>query len=300
VTTSRDSFVERGNAYARDGLFREAVDAYEKSLAQNPNDAIAHRNLGIVLVRSGDYKSAVNHLERVIARFENNFETNFYLAEAYRGQDQYTEAIFRYQNASRVRPSEAKVLKALAWSHFKVRNYGEALAMARKLKAIAPKDEQSSIILARTLLKLRRVDEALELVNDVKRVARAESLPFIQSVEGDVLYEMGRKSEATIAYRAALRDQPLLAGALLGLGRCLLDEGKPVGAITAMERAVRIRPKLPEAHYYLGRLYEKTDPQKAIRYFQYFKKQAAADPEFLQRMAEVDRSLTQLSAPPRR
>ena len=113
------------------------------------------------------------------------------------------------------------------------------------------------------------------------------SRAFFNSVEGDILYELGDGKNAEKMYRDALKDQPLLAGALLGLGKVMLDANKTKLAISYMERAVRVRPRLTEAHYLLAKAYEPTDKEKALKYYQYFRKQASADPEFIAKLNEV-------------
>lgn len=294
ATTSQRNHIAVGNQYAKDGLLREATDAYKKALAQTPNNATAHRNLGMVLVKIGDYKAAARHLEKAMRRYERDFDANFYLGEAYRAQDKYAEAIFRYKKSLKLRDADPRALKPLAWSYFKIRYYSEALSIARQLQKVASDDDQTGIILSRTLLKLKRTKEALATLRVAKKKIERASRPFYNSVEGDILYEQGDIAGADSAYREALKDQPLLAGALLGLGRCMLDEGKTKAAITYMERAVRIRPRLTEAHYLLGKAYESTDKDKALRYYQYFRRQASADPEFITYLNDVKQRISTL------
>ncbi|MEN9835293.1 MAG: hypothetical protein RL011_1486, partial [Pseudomonadota bacterium] len=85
-----------------------------------------------------------------------------------------------------------------------------------------------------------------------------------------------------------------LAGALLGLGRYSLDHGKNQQAITYLERAVRLRPRLTEGHYLLGKTYENIDRDKSLKYYKYFRRQAAADPEFIARLNEVKQRVSAL------
>jgi tetratricopeptide (TPR) repeat protein len=74
----------------------------------------------------------------------------------------------------------------------------------------------------------------------------------------------------------------MLAGALLGAGRALLESGQNKQALEYLERAVRIKPKMNEGHYWLARSLENSNPERAIKYFNFFKKNAATDPEFVE------------------
>jgi protein O-GlcNAc transferase len=296
ATTEKKNHIATGNQYAADGLLREASESYKKALAEKPNNPTAHRNLGMVLVKMGDYKASSRHLEKAMKRYERDFDANFYLGEAYRAQDKYSEAIFRYKRALKIKAGDPRAMKPLAWSYFKIRYYSEALTIARTLAKNNASDDQTGIILSRTLLKLKRPKEALAALRTAKKSIAKGSRPFYNSVEGDILYEMGDKTAATKAYRDALKDQPLLAGALLGLGKCMLDEGKTKNAITYMERAVRIRPRLTEAHYLLGKAYEPTDKDKSLRYYSYFRKQASADPEYIAYLNDVKQRIAALQS----
>lgn len=298
VQPQQQAYVVQGNQYARDGLLREAVDAYKKALQKDPENATAHRNLGIVLVKAGDFPGAIGHLEKSMAAFEDNYEANYYLGEAYRATDKYGEAIFRYKSALKIQKDEPRALKSLAWSYYKIRYYSEALLMTQKLSAVTPSDDQVPIILARIYLKLKREKDALALLRRGAERAPASSQAYYQSVEAEIQYAMGASNDALNTYRQALKAQPMLAGALLGAGRILLEQGRNAEAVDHLERAVRVKPKLYEGHYYLGKALEKSNPQRAVRYFAFFKKNAATDPELVDLVQDAKKRVATLTINP--
>ncbi len=275
------SAAELGNQYARDGLLREAIASYRSALAMNPVDQAARRNLGLVLVKIGDYRSAVVELEDALKSFDTDFDTNFFLGEAYRGLEKYAEAIFQYQKAIKIRADDVKALKALSWSYFNIRFYSEALSTARKLNQIAPNDLQASIIVARTFLKLQRPKDAFKILKSAKQKADKENMPYILAVEGNIRLELGQIERAQAAFREAIKDQPFLATGLLGLGRCHLQKKEYDKAISYLETAARVKPRNKEVFYYLGQAFETVDTKKSIRYYQTFSKLAATDPEYV-------------------
>jgi hypothetical protein len=63
-----------------------------------------------------------------------------------------------------------------------------------------------------------------------------------------------------------------------------------------MERAIRIRPRLTEGHFLLGKAYESMDPQKSLKYYQIFRRQASADPEFIAMLSEVKARISSLTS----
>ena len=297
-TKDPKNLVDLGNQYARDGLLREAISSYRSALVTSPQDATARRNLGLVLVKIGDYKNAILELEEAGKVFENDFDTNFFLGESYRGQDQYAQAIYQYQKSLRLRSRDVKALKALAWSYFNIRFYSETLTTVRKLNQIAPNDVQASIIVARTFLKLKRPEDALRILKSAKLKSDKENLPFLLAVEGNIRLDLGQTEKAQEAFRDSLKDEPLLASGLLGMGRCHLLLKEFEKAIGFLERAARIKPKLKETFYYLGQSYETIDVKKSIRYYQAFGKMAATDPEYLSLLTSVKERTASLKLQP--
>ena len=166
------------NQYARDGLLREAITTYKKILKSEPRNMSAHRNIGILYVKVGDYKSASKHLERSYRRYRNNFESNFYLGESYRARHKLGKAIYKYNKALEARPKSVKTLKALAWSYHKVRFYSEALKTTKKLSKLAPGDHGANIIASRTLVKLGRYNKALAVLKRGGALAQKGEMPY--------------------------------------------------------------------------------------------------------------------------
>lgn len=282
-----EQLLAQGFQLAKDGLLREAIEVYQKVLFVDANNQTARRNLGIVYIKAGDYKSGTMHLEKSLDAYAENFDAQFYLGEGYRGQEKYAEAIFRYNYALKIKPNEVRALKALAWTYFKVRYYSEALVNVKKATAASPQDDQLALIEARILMRLRRDQDALAIINKAEKKVGGKVLPYYLSLEGDVLTSLGKTNEAVEAYQESLKKQPLLSSALLGLGKIQLMQNKIDDAEDNFERAIRINNKLPEAHYYLAKTIEEKNPARAMHHYRIFRQQAASDPEFVDLTTEA-------------
>lgn len=302
VTTPRpeEKLLQLGNEYAKDGLLREAADTYKKALQQNPNNPIARRNLGIVLVKSGAYAAAISQFEKVIGPLDSDYDTNFYLAEAYRAENKYAEAIYRYQKALRKKENSLRSMKALAWSYYKIRYYDEAIQITRRMQSLAKDDPQVAVITARTLLKVRKSNQALKVIMQAQRSARPEALPYIQSVEGDIHLARGKYKEALEVYQEALKVQPLLAGSLYGVGKCLIALGDTEKGAHYLIRSVRIKPDLTDAYFALGEVYESKDPKRALAFYNRFRKLAGQDPEYLNKISSINEKISKLRSAERK
>jgi tetratricopeptide (TPR) repeat protein len=290
-TTSGSESLALGNEYAKQGLLREAIDQYRKSLAIEPANPAANRNLGIMLVKTGDYRNAIKHLEAASEKIPADFDTNYYLGEACRAEGRYGDAIYRYQQSLRIRPNETRALKALAWSFYKIRYYAEALNNSQKLMAADGKDVQASAITARILVKLRRFEEALNIVQSAMKKADKETMPFLRSIEGDVYLATGNPGKAAESYGSALREAPLTASALYGMARIVNQNGQKDKSADFLERAIRVRPEMAEAHYLLGEVLEASDPAKSRKHFEIFSRLAATDPDLLGELEQARNKL---------
>lgn len=278
---TKASYYNIGNQYARDGLLREAITAYRKELAINPKNHMAIRNLGIVYVKTRDYKKAIYYLKSSLPKYPNNYDVNYFLGEAYRACERYEDAIYRYRKSLDTRKNSVKSAKALAWSYYKTHNYRGALKIINRLMKGGKNDIQLAIIATRIYIKLGQLNDAFTLISKTQAIAKKADLPYLHSVEGDLLYAKGEYNEAGIVYRKALKEQPLLAGALLGLGKCLLQKNAKIYlAISYFERALRLKPNLVEGLYFLGKIYENKDPKKSFRYYKLFIRRARGDPEY--------------------
>jgi len=279
----------QGHRFAQDGLYREAIREYQLFLHQQPNNPEALRALGIVLVKTGQYAEAIKALEVARKHFSDDFEANYYLAESYRTQDRFDDAIFYYRVALKQKADHVPAMKALAWSYFQIRYYRAAYDIARNLKKSVPNDIQVDIILGRVLNRMGRPDQALNIIRKSIVLSNKDEQPFLRSVLGDILESSGNCEQAEQVYRDALRDQPLLAGALLGLAKCMITRGQEVElARDFVERALRLKPKMIEALYWLAKSFEDSQPEKAARYYSQFHSRAAADPAFSEQV-EISR-----------
>ena len=275
------SALEQANQYAKDGLYREAISAFKKYLAEQPKDPAALRTLGIIYVKSGSYKSGIAALIEALPSFKEDFELNYYLAEAYRTQNKFSDAIFHYKQALLANPNNLASYKALTWSYYSIRYYAEALKCSKELKKMAPDDFQVSIIQARIMSKIGMNDKALLVLNRSEALASPNELPFLYSAKGDILLELGELDRAEQFFRKALQDQPLLPGALTGLAKVLSKDSRNHDQVVSyLERALRIKPNHVEAMYLLAQVYEGKDESKSSDFYRKFSKEANFDPAF--------------------
>ena len=157
-----------GNNAALKGDYPTSVEKYEAALAQVPESNAAKRNLGIVLVKIGDYQRAKKNLKESVKIYPSDVEVHYYLGEAYRGLEDYKRAIKSYQRALKISPNELRVQKAIAWTWFKGGEDEKTQLLVAPLLQEHPKDSQLRLILASVQNRQKDFNAALKTMNPVE------------------------------------------------------------------------------------------------------------------------------------
>ncbi len=89
--------------------------------------------------------------------------------------------------------------------------------------------------------------DGVVVTDPMPRSDRAGALDYV--TEGDDKFAANKRTGALSAYTLAVRSDPELAVAWLGLGRALVAKGKISEALAASRRAARLDPELVAAQY---------------------------------------------------
>jgi tetratricopeptide (TPR) repeat protein len=93
---ARDSF-DQGVQFALKGQYKEAIEAYEKSISLQPKSAAAHSNLGFAYFDVGDFAKSAEHQKGAIAIDPQFASAYFGLAQALEKQGDFSGAMKNWQ-----------------------------------------------------------------------------------------------------------------------------------------------------------------------------------------------------------
>ena len=102
--------IRSGNKLYRKGQFEKAVPEYQKAIQQNPNNPVAHYNLGNVQFRSNQYAEAEKSFETItgIAGNDELKQKTFYnKGVSLSKQKKLLESIDAYKTAVKMNPADA-------------------------------------------------------------------------------------------------------------------------------------------------------------------------------------------------
>jgi serine/threonine-protein kinase len=230
-------------------LFERAVATARATIRLNPDDAWAHRTLGLAVEGPGKWDEAIAELREAIRLDPDSAEAHHFLASALHSQGKLTEAIPEYREAIRLDPDEAKAHVYLGQALAPQGRRDEAIAELREAIRLQPDPGGTlRLDLANALTALGKGDEAIELQREAVRLEPGNA--SAHNDLGTALRLKGRLDEAIAEFREAMRLDPVLGHNNLALA--LKAQGKRDEALAEFRDAVRRRPSNVVVHRNLG------------------------------------------------
>ena len=220
-------------SYAKNN-FNEAASAYQKVAERNPNTA---GDLYFYLARSksslGDTAGQITAAEEAVKRQTQYIgEAHTLIADGYRKQRKFDEAIGAYQKVIATRPNTYSAYENLADLYRDQNKFNEAIDVLRKALRVYPNDGQIYT-----------------------------TLSWLYSLAG-------RNDEAIQAAQAGIKLLPERYMAYTSLCRAYNDANKPEMAIRECNNALKRNPNDGETYFYLARAHALAEkPAEAAKYY---------------------------------
>lgn len=239
VTTSDyQSRLSQGNDFLKAGLKREAIESFQEAIAIEPQNPIGYQRLGLAFFKSGDYLGCVKSILKSFPQFSKDYESNFSLGECHRILGAREEALKYLQLALKINRKSYEASRSLSWIHWKVQNYKKAKKYADYAFQLAPENNDNFVVLLRVYFSLNLHKEIEERF---RNYSWDEShLPVMWALKGDLEFGLGDFERASLSYKEALKKNPFLRSAILGLANCLMKEGKVKEAEKVLENGRKI------------------------------------------------------------
>ncbi len=151
-----------GSIYFQQEQLHAAEQWYSRAVAKFPSFLRAHKNLGVVRVRLGDYAKAVESLTRAIELGAKDGVTFGLLGYAFLMLDEATPAETAYREAIMLQPALLDWKMGLARCLFKLRKYEEAAALCGELIARTPERSELWLLQANAFLGMKETTKAAE------------------------------------------------------------------------------------------------------------------------------------------
>jgi protein O-mannosyl-transferase len=222
------------------GRLPESVVQYQIALRVQPYYPDCESNFGNALALLGRGAEALPHYERAALQLPDLPAAQYNYANALAGAGQYAAAAVRYRAALRVAPG-------MAMAH---NNLGNVLTSLKQNQAAAdeylaalradPNFSESYYNLGNLLQAAHQPDKAVGYYEK----AIAVKPDYVQAYNGlgNVYLTLGRPGDALAAYQRALALQPDYVEACNNAGSALLQLGRKQEAVAQFEEAARLAP----------------------------------------------------------
>ena len=137
-----------------------AIAEYQKALAIKPDYTAIHFDLGILYLDRGDYRNAISENRKTLASEPDNADAHYNLGKALQMADESGTAINEFREAIRLRPEDSEWRMHLANLLADTGDREGGVAEFRKLISKSPDSFYCHYCFANLLLKADRLDEA--------------------------------------------------------------------------------------------------------------------------------------------
>lgn len=254
ATPSAEIYVELGELYARQQQWQQAIASYREAIALDPDFAIAHRRLAVVMNKSGDLDQTANHLFKSF-QLQPDFVTaqqHYELARILETENKLVRAIACYRAAIESQPDFKQAYEPLAKLLAKQGKDEAALEVYRQGVRHNPQDSYYYYALAEALAEEKKWVRAC---NNYQQAADLAPSAEIYYHWGLALYQLQEYDRAQSCYRQAIALQADYEPVYYQLGILWQERQQWQQAIIAYSKVISLNPRRADALVNLGRLY---------------------------------------------
>jgi tetratricopeptide (TPR) repeat protein len=198
--TTKD-WVDQGNALYDQGKYDEAVQAYDKAIEVNPENADTWYNKGLALERQNKYNEAIQAYDKAIELDPKDADAWSAKGAALNSQDKYDEAIQAYDKAIEIDPRYADAWEGKGVALDGQGKYAEAVQAYEKATEINP---QYAYAWNNKGVALREQGKYAESIQALDKAIEIDPQATIAGVawnnKGRALKLLGKTSESDAAF----------------------------------------------------------------------------------------------------
>jgi tetratricopeptide (TPR) repeat protein len=245
-----------GTALLQSKTYAPARAEFQRMLALMPEALEPRLGLARIDIRLGEFEEATRFLREVLARDPRNAQSLFNLGQIrYRAGD-YAEARDLLGRLLQQIPNHPEAHYTLGLTFMRLGEDASAGEEFSRTIALSPDNSQAHFNLAKVYLRMGRASDAGREQKIFERLWDRQAAD--RNAEGTArdLFLAGDYAASLKEYVHLLEISPGNGRYELGRAQCFLKMGRRDEALAALEKAVALDPKLPDAHYHLAVLYQ--------------------------------------------
>lgn len=213
---------------------KQAIAEYERLLAKDPRNTRLRLLLADVFVYDRDYRAAISELTAVLEATPGDNEVAARLARVYTFNEEFAKAKQIYDRyLSKIRPTDAKVPKALGALLLDLERPGDALQFLGALRAKDPQDLEVLANIVRAYSRLGERDLMRTLLREMETIRPKEI--GVRLALAEILYRSEDFEGAKLVFEQLLKLKPGYDIAIIGLARTEIELFNPRRARQLLE-----------------------------------------------------------------
>ncbi|TQD34799.1 tetratricopeptide repeat protein [Haloflavibacter putidus] len=266
ATISATVYQKIASAEKTRGNLTQALSAYKKAIAQEPNLLIAKANYGKLLRQTYQYKKADSVYTELIQKHPKNPDFHYQMGIV-KQRLKDTTAVHYFQKTIQLDSFHQNALYYLAKHFYTKKNFSKTEKLTQKVL------QKNNLNLKINLLSAQNAYTQKHYKTAVKRYLNVLNLGYksatVYEKLGAACYQESQIKKAIGFYQKAIRLDPQKASAHASLGKLYLLHEKPKKAEEHLLLALLLsKPQLDELYQSLGLTYKlQKDYKKALPYF---------------------------------
>ena len=228
------------NAYLEHEQYSQARKICEEFVDQHPGIREGHFLLARIAMGERNYVEAAEHFSRSLAIQPDDALAHNRLGNALWEVGQQDRAVTSVRRALELRPAFPEAHGNLGRFLVGQGDVDEGIQHLRKAVELSPDFEVAHQFLANTYLKTNEVEQAAHHYGHAIRINQANASAHFGLAQ--VRGSQGRQDEAIDHFRLAISANPKFAAAHQNLGNLLQSQGKQVEALKHYRRGLELRP----------------------------------------------------------
>lgn len=245
------------------GLYKEAIEWFDRTLKIKPDDCSSLRNKGISLVWLGRYKEAIECYDRALKVMPDDYDSLRCKGIALFCLERCEEAIKCYDRALKIKPDDYDSLRNKGISLFQLKRYREAIECYDRALKFKPDDYDSLREKGVALSCMEMYKESIKFFDRALKI-KPDDYNSLRR-KGASLHWLKRYKEAIEYYDQALKIKPDDYDSLKGKGIALGFLGMYKEAIESLDQGLKIKPDDYQSLEFRDNILEKMKDNRDIK-----------------------------------
>jgi tetratricopeptide (TPR) repeat protein len=266
-----------GLAYLEGNHTRLAQQSFVRALTLDPYFSEADLALADIYYKREEYELSLEYAKRVCVREPENYRAHMIMGNILLRQGEYDSALRRFLAARRIHPESLTPVYYMAMASEFSNRIEDSLKLYEEVLRGNNDLADAALRYVRLLASTGKTDQAEKFC--LERIEEAPRNGFFYHILGEVCLLQGKKEKALSNFKKAVSLDPQMISSYIRIGETYDGKVERAGQIALYESALQTMPDFLEAYERLASLYlREENAEKAIETYETALKKAPESP----------------------